>query len=165
MSKFKVQQPAVIHTPTFNKWVETRSKVTEILRELGIELLYPGVHGEYTYTDEAGVAALLPDLIMRSDIYRSNTFTCINYAFRVWNEASLRYGLNTWVPVIGHIPVSPVGRHAWNLILLGDETGLKKDRFLYFEPNDGWMMSIQLELAYQAFPIGEEGYDGEMVFY
>jgi len=82
----------------------------------------------------------------------------------MWNEVSSKYELNTWVPIIGRIPGYD-DRHAWLLLLLGDETGLIRDDFLYCEPNDGWEFCAELELAYQAFPIGEEGYQGEKIFY
>jgi len=47
---------------------------------------------------------------------------------------------------------------------MGNEGGLKTDQFLFFEPNDGWEMG-DLELAYQSFPLGKEGYTGEMIFF
>lgn len=162
MSKFVVK---VEHIPTFKRWVTSRSDVTDKLAALGLEPLYPnGVHSQYYYTDEDGGAKLLPDLILASSLYKANVFTCLNYAFKVWNECSRRYDLNTWVPVIGRIP-NYEPRHAWILTMLGDENGLNLDKFLYFEPYDGWEMGIELENAYQAFPIGEEGYRGELIFY
>lgn len=164
MSKLKGQQP-IIHIPSFNKYEASRFEVTQKLQGLGLEPLYPdGVHGGYFYTDVEGAVKLLPNLIMASDLYKTKIFTCINYAFRVWNECSRRYDLNTWLPVIGRIP-NYEPRHAWNLLLIGDEDGINLDLCLYFEPNDGWEMGTELEAAYQAFPIGEEGYRGEMVFY
>ena len=159
----KDEPSPIIHTPSFTKWQIPRSTVVQAIESLGLQPLYPGVHMWYRYTDQQGVAKLLPNLILKSSLYKQSTFTCINYAFKVWNEVASRFGLNTWVPVIGRIPNVSV-RHAWNLILMGDETGLKTDQFLFFEPNDGWKMG-ELELAYQAFPLGEEGYSGEMVFF
>lgn len=163
MSQLKPQNP-VIHIPSFKRWATTRATVSQKLEALGLQPLYPGVHGTYLFTDTEGCSKLLPNLILKSDLYKAPTFTCINYAFRVWNEVANRYGLNTWVPVIGRIP-NYEPRHAWILVLLGDEYGLDLDKFLYFEPNDGWQMGTEIELAYQAFPIGEEGYKGELVFY
>jgi len=122
------------------------------------------VHKWYSYTNSDGRAVLLPHLLQKSDLYKPSIFTCINYAFEVWNICGRTYELNTWVPVIGRISDSNA-RHAWILIMVGDETGLKKDEFLFFEPNDGWEMGKQLELAYQAFPVGAEDYQGEMIFY
>ena len=163
MSQIKTQQP-VIHIPSFKKWGVQRYYVQQAIKELGLEELYPGVHQWYWYTNEDGVAVLLPYLILKSSLYKKDRFTCINYAYKVWNECSQRFDLNTWVPIIGRIPNVEV-RHAWDLILVGNENGLLPDKFLYFEPNDGWEFNIELETAYQAFPIGEEGYKGEMVFY
>lgn len=163
MSQIKTQQP-VIHIPSFNKWKIGRYQVCQAMQALGLEELYSyGVHRQYWFTDENGVSVLLPNLILKSNLY-VDAFTCVNYAFKVWNECSQRFGLNTWVPVIGRIPNVEV-RHAWSLILVGNEIGLLPDKFLYFEPNDGWDFNIELEAAYQAFPIGEQGYKGEMVFY
>lgn len=163
MSQVKTTAP-VIHIPSFKKWGIPRHYVTQAIKELGLGELYPGVHSWYWYTDEDGVAVLLPNLILKSSLYKKDKFTCINYAYKVWNECSQRFGLNTWLPVIGRIPDVEV-RHAWNLIIVGDENGLLHDKFLFFEPNDGWIFNMELETAYQAFPIGEEGYKGELVFY
>ena len=165
MSKIKVQQPKLIHTPNIKRWATTRATISQKIEELGLEPLYPGgVHQTYYFTDVDGCSKLLPNLILKSDLYKASIFSCINYAFKVWNECSERYELNTWLPVIGRIPNYPV-RHAWNLILLGDEGGIDLGLSLFFEPNDGWQMGTELENAYQAFPIGEEGYTGEKIFY
>jgi hypothetical protein len=165
LSKLKWQDDPVIHIPTFKTWIASRSDVRNVVRALGLEEMMPyGVHGSYAYTDPDGAAKLLPNLLLKSNLYKTARFTCINYAFKVWNECSQRYELNTWVPIIGDIPSSPP-QHSWTLILLGDESGIKKEYCLYFEPNDGWDMGQPLEMAYQAFPIGEEGYVGQKVFY
>jgi len=164
MSKFKLQKP-VIHIPTIKKWLISREAMTEKVVELGFVPLYPdGVHQQYCYTDVEGLAKMLPDLLLASSLYKKDVFTCINYAYKVWNECSGRYGINTWVPIIGRIPNYTV-RHAWQLIMLGNEQGIDLDKSLFFEPNDGWQMGVDLEMAYQAFPIGEEGYLGEFIFY
>lgn len=163
MSKVKIKPPEVIHTPVYKKWGVQNSYIVNVVRSLGLELLYPGAHAWYWYTDLEGCTNLVPHLLLKSSLYKKDVFTCINYAFKVWNEASSRYGLNTWVPVIGRIP-NYEPRHAWNLILLGNVGGLIRDHFLYLEPNDGWDMGIELETAGQAFPVGEEGYQGELVF-
>ena len=162
MSNLKVKT-GVIHTPSFNRYMVSREFVLRHVRGLNLELLYAGVHMWYWYTDTDGVSKLLPNLLLKSDLYKKDIFTCINYSFKVWNEASSRFGLNTWIPVIGRIP-GYTSRHAWNLILVGNKTGLHEEQFLYFEPNGGWEMGIVLEAAGQAFPIGEEGYQGEMAF-
>lgn len=163
MSKIKVQQP-VVHLPSFKRWAVPRGYVQEVITALGLEPLYPGVHNWYWYTDLDGCSKLLPHLLQKSDLYKKDIFTCINYAFKVWLMASSGYNLNTWLPVVGRIPNYMVC-HAWNTILLGNELGLIRDHFLYFEPNDGWAMGTELETAYQAFSIGEEGYTGEKIFY
>jgi len=162
MSKIK-PQVTITHTPSFHKYRASKSIVVRVVEDLGLDLMYRGVHSWYWYTDTAGVVKLLPNLLLKSDLYKKDLFTCINYAFKVWNEASSRFGLNTWIPVIGRIP-GYSSRHAWNLILVGDKTGLHEEQFLFFEPNSGWELSIMLEAAGQAFPIGEEGYQGEVVF-
>ena len=168
MSKVKVQSPVqnpIVHLPSYKKWRVPGTYVDQVVGSLGLTLMYPnGVRKWYHYTDNIGRAALLPHLILKSDLYKADAFTCINYAFEVWNVCGKTYGLNTWVPVIGKIPGTTV-RHAWNLIMVGDETGLLKEEFTYFEPNNGWEMGQLLELAYQSFPIGEEGYTGEFILY
>ena len=162
MSKFVVKTE---HLPSIQKWSVPHTTVESAVSTLGLKLLYPrGVHDWYYYTGVDGSTKLLPDLILASSLYKKDTFTCINYAFKVWNECSSRYGINTWVPVIGKIP-DIESRHAWILIMLGDENGLDLNKFLYFEPNDGWEMGAELEMTYQAFPIGKENYKGEMIFY
>lgn len=166
MSQFrKKEDPApIVHIPRFKTWSVPRYYMTQIVESLGLEPLYPGVHEWYTYTNLEGGIKLVSDLILKSALYKPSKFTCINYAFRVWNEAALRFGLNTWIPVIGRLPDATV-RHAWILILLGDETGFKMEWSRYFEPNDGYQMGEELEMAFQVFPIGEEGYSGELSFY
>ena len=165
MSKF-IAQVSVAHVPSFKKYVASRTDMANLARALGLQELWPyGVHNNYYYTDKSGVVALLPNLILKSNLYRVDKFTCINYAFKVWLECADRYELNTWVPVIGSVPGVVGMKHAWTLILLGDESGIKQADCLYFEPNDGWAMGAELEAAYQAFPIGQLGYAGEKVFY
>ena len=163
MSKFAIDD-GITHIPSIKRWQVSRDVVSGKIATLGLEPLYPGVHADYRYTDEEGGANLLPHLVLKSSLYKP-TFTCINYAFRVWDLCGSLYGLNTWVPVIGKIPAAPDVRHAWILILLGDILGIDLDRSLYFEPNSGFEMGTELEMAYQAFPIGEAGYKGEMAFY
>lgn len=166
MSKLKIQEPVlpIVHLPSYRKWGVPGHYVSQIVKQLGFEPLYPGVHAWYWYTNEKGCVELLPHLILKSGLYKKDIFTCINYAFKGWNECSSRFGLNTWVPLIGRIPGVDV-KHAWILIMIGDEMGLHPDKFLYFEPNDGYSFGVELETAYQAFPIGEEGYQGELLFY
>jgi len=162
MSGFRVTPE---HIPSIKKWTVPEIVISQKLSAFGFQLLYPrGVHNWYSYTDVDGSTKLLPDLILASSLYKKDAFTCINYAFKVWNECSRRYSINTWVPVIGKIP-DIESRHAWILIMLGDENGLDLNKFLYFEPNDGWEMGAELEMTYQAFPIGKENYKGEMIFY
>jgi len=119
MSQFKIKEEPVpiIHIPSFNKWKVPRSYVVQIVESLGLQVLYPGVHAWYSYTDQQGIAKLLPNLILKSSLYKQSIFTCVNYAFKAWNEVATRFDLNTWVPVIGRIPNASV-RHAWNLILV-----------------------------------------------
>lgn len=166
VSTFKITPtPPVVHIPSFQKWGVPRAYVAQILELLGLEPLYPwGVHKWYWYTNEEGALKLVPHLLLKSSLYKPDKFTCINYAFRVWNECSLRFELNTWIVTIGRIP-NYEPRHAWNLIMMGDEKGLIPENFLFFEPNDGWQMGVELEMAYQAFPIGEAGYKGELEFH
>ena len=167
MSKIKVQQPVIpiVHLPSYKKWKVPGTYVDQVVKSLGLQLLYPnGVRKWYAYTNSDGRAALLPHLLQKSDLYKPDAFTCINYAYEVWNICGKTYELNTWVPIIGKIP-GYSDRHAWVLIMVGNETGLLKSEFTYFEPNDGWEMGKPLEMAYQSFPIGAEGYAGEFIFY
>ena len=164
MSRIEFQQP-VVHLPSIRRWGIDRVSLAYVLtKQLGLELIYPyGVHNFYYYTNVDGVAKMLPYIIQKSELYSQDVFTCINFSFEVWNIVAKKFKVNTWLPVIGSIPGFDV-KHAWNLVVVGDETGLRPELFNYFEPNDGWDMGIELENAYQAFPIGEEGYVGELVF-
>jgi len=163
MSQVKVQQP-VTHIPSFKRWSVSRYYAEQALKPFGFEFLYPGgVHANYYYTDTGGVIRLLPHLLFKSNLYKPDIFTCINYAYKVWLECGDKYDLNTWIPVIGRIP-NYKPRHAWILIMTGNEEGFIPEEFLFFEPNDGWDMGIKLEAAGQAFPIGGEGYKGEFIF-
>lgn len=167
MSRIKFASP-VIHTPKFNRWVIGRLALFDQLKAdfPGLEFMYPyGLHNNYFYTDLAGVASLVPDLILNSNLYKEDIFTCFQYAARVWLTAAERYELNTWPPLIGSVKGFPI-KHGFNLIMIGDEEGIKDYRL--FEPNDGFDFSNEwgIELpTYQVFPVGEEGYTPEKILY
>ena len=146
MSKFKVQQP-IQHIPSFREYQISSIAFRPKLEAIGLKIPMYLLDGWYYYTDSAGWATILFDLVFKSSLTKPEKFDCDNYALKAMVTCAERYGLNTMGMVIGNIPQ---GRHAFNIFYLGDD-------FLLWEPNDGFQWSGQ------PFPIGENGYKMEMV--
>jgi len=146
MSKVKVQNP-IVHTPSFKTYEISGFDVATQLKDLGLTIPMFLLDGQYYYTDAEGWATILIDLLVKSDLYKSDKFDCDNYTIKAMTTCAERYGLNTMALAIGDIPQ---GRHAFNLIYTGED-------WLVFEPNAGF------QYGGQAFPIGDNGYKPEMV--
>jgi len=146
MSRIKTQTP-IIHTPSFKTYTIYGATLRTTLDDLGLKTPMAMLDKWYYYTDTEGWGNLLPDLLLKSDLYQSDKFDCDNFALKAMTTSAERYELNTMDFVIGDIPE---GRHAFNMIYTGED-------WLVFEPNIGF------QLGGQAFPIGENGYKLEMV--
>jgi len=150
MSRIKFQQPA-IHIPSFKRYGVQQNYLVSELKKLGLHC-FPVtddyvLDAWYYYTDLEGWEKLLPDLVMRSSLYRKTVFDCEDFALKAQVECALRYGLNSFRMCIGNVPQ---GMHGFNIFPYGNEMGIIG--FRLFEPNDGFPH------AGQAFEIGENGY-------
>jgi len=158
LSKFVVQPP-VVHIPSFEKWGVYGNDIhlyltSNIPKPPNTHIKVPAnpLDGAYWYTDGEGWAKILPDLILKSDLYRKDIFDCDDYALKTMMTCRERYGLNGMFMVIGD---TPSGRHAWNMFIIRTTTGYFYE-LLCFEPNEGFPFSGQ------AFEIGEHGYKPEI---
>ncbi|MDD5082209.1 MAG: hypothetical protein PHU08_02425 [Dehalococcoidales bacterium] len=127
MSKF-LFKPPVIHIPSFKEY---RLPVTDLVRkyeEIGVEVPFPWSDYWYYHTDAEGWAKLLPNLLVRSNLYKAERFDCDKYARKSFIECCERYGLNTLLYTYGSMPL---GAHGWNTFYTGDA-------ILQFEPNEGF---------------------------
>ena len=95
----------------------------------------------YYYTDRAGWAEIISDIVFKSPLYLKNRFDCENFAFRFMSLCAERYGLNADGVIIGD---TPEGRHAWSAWFDGKG-------FFYVEPQTG-----------EVFEVGENKYIGDM---
>jgi len=146
MSKFKTQAP-IVHIPSYKQWGIPMSTMLSKLKALNLSAPMHLLDSQYYYTDSAGWAIILCDLVFKSSLYKPDRFDCDNYALKAMSLCAERFGLNTMGMVIGNIPQ---GRHAFNIIYLGDT-------FLFWEPNEGFSWSGQ------PFPLGENGYTADLV--
>lgn len=146
MSRVKVTSP-IIHTPSFKTYQIANFALKKTLDDLGLDMPMLMLDNWYYYTDVEGWSKLLPDLMVKSSLYKADKYDCDDYAWKAKMTCIERYELNAMAFAIGDIPE---GRHSFCLIYDGDS-------WLTFEPNSGF------GLAGQAFPIGENGYKPELV--
>jgi hypothetical protein len=155
MSQFIVQPP-VVHIPSFKKWGVYGHDIhlyltSNIPGNTHIRVPLNPLDGAYWYTDGEGWAKLLPDLMIKSDLYKQDVFDCDDYALKAMIICRERYGLNGMFAVMGK---TPNGYHMWNMFIIRTNTGYFYE-VLCFEPNDGFPYSGS------AFEIGEHGYEPE----
>jgi len=146
MSRIKITSP-IIHTPSFRTFQIDAATLKGRLANIGLTTPMGMLDGRYYYTDAEGWSKLLPDMVMKSNLWAADKYDCDDYAWKAKMTCVDRFGLNAIAFVIGDIPE---GRHSFNLIYTGVD-------WLVFEPNIGF------GLAGQAFPIGNEGYKPELV--
>ena len=87
---------------------------------------------KYYYTDRAGWAEIISDIVFNSPLFQTDKFDCDNFAFRAMSLCAERHGINACGVAIG---ASPFGRHAWNVIYDGEG-------FVFFEPQTGEFIEI-----------------------
>jgi hypothetical protein len=139
--------------PEYNNWGVQRSYLVNQLTDIDpINLDGLLIDTWYFYTDLGGWSLILPDLLIESDLYRTNRFDCEDYAMKAAGICAERYGLNSFRLVIGTINGNG---HGFNIFPYGDETGIQG--WLLWEPNDGY------EWAGNAFEIGENGYSPRLI--
>jgi len=124
VSKFKTQTP-IIHIPSFTEYKISASELSIEYKSLGITIPFPISDNWYYFTDSDGWAKILPDIILKSDLYKADKFDCEDYAMKAMLLCAERYGLNTLRYTYGD---TPMGRHGFNTFWVGDI-------FQVFEPN------------------------------
>ena len=149
MSKFKVQQP-VIHLPSFKEYKISGAELARKYERLGVEMPFPRSDNWYYHSDDVGWAKILPDLVIKSSLYKEDKFDCEDYALRAQGACAERYGLNTLRYTYGKMPL---GAHGFNSFWVGD-------RFMVFEPNEGFFKYLDGNLV---FEWGENSYQPKAV--
>jgi len=155
-TKIKIQPPVTI-LPSYKTYGVQQYYFLREVQKLGIDT-FPKtddfiLNAWYYYTDLDGWSKILPDLVLKSSLYKQDVFACDGYAIKAQVECALRYGLNSMRFCIGRMPL---GMHGFDIFPYGDELGIHG--LLLFEPNEGF------DWAGNAFEIGCEGYEPKMVF-
>lgn len=127
MSKFKVQQP-VIHIPSFREYKISGKALARHYDDLSIAMPFARSDSQYYHSDVAGWAKIVPDLVVKSNLYRPDRTDCDWYARKAFVVCCERYGLNTLLYTYG---IMPLGAHGWNTFWVGD-------CLMQFEPNEGF---------------------------
>jgi len=125
---------------SFTKFEIPGVNYRNLLLAQGWEIPMGMLDTKYFYTDAAGWASVLSDMMFSSLLYAPETFDCEDYALKAVVVATEKYGLNSLGLVVGKMPQ---GWHGWNFFYVGD-------RFMMLEPNLGF------NLGY--FELGENGY-------
>lgn len=146
MSKIRVSQP-IVHVPSFKEYSIGGRELKAKIEALGMVLPFPLRDSWYYHSDLDGWVSLVVDLAFSSSLYKADRFDCDDFALKAYIVCRERYGLNTLAAVDGDMPL---GRHGFNMLFTGDE-------FLLWEPNSGFDCSGQM------FPIGEFGYQPDLV--
>ncbi len=140
MCKLKVRQP-IVHIPGFTEYKISGHDLASKYTELDIKMRFPRSDTWYYHTDEKGWMKVLADLAFKSSLYKKDRFDCEDYALKAQVVCAERYGLNSLRYTYG---IMPLGYHGFNSCWTGD-------RFLLFEPNEGFSGS-------PVFEIGENNY-------
>ena len=127
MSKFRVQQP-VTHIPSFKEYKIDANTLVKKYYDLGIEIPFPVSSYWFFHTDIEGWAKILPDLVLKSNLYKKDRTDCEWYALKAYITCRERYGLNTLPYTYG---IMPLGAHGFNSFWTGDIVML-------LEPNEGF---------------------------
>ena len=130
MSKFLIKSP-VIHISSFKEYRIYGADLAGKYEAIGISAPFPRSDHWYYHTDAAGWAKILPDLLIKSNLYKTDRFDCDKYARKAFIECCERYGLNTLLYTYGQMPLGP---HGWCTFYTGDAV-------LQFEPNEGFINS------------------------
>ena len=127
MSKFRVNA-SINHLPSFKEYRIPGEELASHYKALDIALPFARSDSWYYYTDVKGWAKILPDLVVKSNLYRKDRTDCDWYARKAFVVCCERYGLNTLLYTYGSMPL---GAHGWNTFWVGDH-------FMQFEPNEGF---------------------------
>ena len=149
MSRLKTRSP-VIHTPSFREYYISGANLLAKYQSAGIEKPFPTSDSWYYHTDEEGWASLIRYLALKSSLYKADKFDCEDYAMKAMLLCAELYGLNSLRYTYGKMPL---GYHGFNTCWTGD-------RFLVFEPNEGFASKLDGNLI---FEMGENEYEPMVV--
>jgi len=127
MSQIKIGTP-VIHIPSFKEYKISGSDLLAEYLKLGVNKPFPISDSWYYHTDIEGWSKILPDILLKSNLYKQDRFDCEDYAMKAQVICAERYGLNTLRYTYG---LMPLGHHGFNSFWTGDE-------IMLFEPNEGY---------------------------
>ncbi|GAI63548.1 unnamed protein product [marine sediment metagenome] len=127
MSRIKVQQP-IIHIPSFKEYKISGAELARKYEALGVKMPFPRSDSWYYHSDDVGWAKILPDLVIKSSLYKPDKFDCDKFARKAFITCCERHGLNTLLYTYGTMPLGP---HGFNSFWVGD-------RFMLLEPNEGF---------------------------
>jgi len=149
VSKIKVQQP-VIHLPSFKEYKISGAELAKKYEALGVAMPFPRSDSWYYHSDDVGWAKVLSNLVIKSSLYKKDKRDCDWYARKAYVECCERYELNTLLYTYGKMPL---GAHGFNSFWVGD-------RFMLFEPNEGFFNYLDGNLV---FELGENSYQPKAV--
>jgi len=144
MSRLKVQQP-IVHTPSFKEYKISGPELAKKYEGLGIEMPFPRSDNWYYHSDAEGWAKILPDMVIKSSLFKPDRTDCDWYARKAFVVCCERYGLNTLLYTYGKMPLGP---HGFNSFWVGDG-------MMLFEPNEGFVDYLDGNLV---FELGENEY-------
>jgi hypothetical protein len=125
---FKLQSPIAPHIPSFKEYSISGGELAAIYRKLGVKMPFPRSDSWYYFTDAEGWAKILPDLVLKSNLYKTDKFDCDKYARKAFITCCERYGLNTLLYTYGDMPL---GAHGFCSFWTGET-------IMLFEPNEGF---------------------------
>ena len=141
MSKIKISTN-IAHLPSFKEYRISAQELVQKYSDLGVEIPFPVSDSWYYHTDRVGWAKIVPDLLIKSSLYKQDRFDCEDMALKAQTTCTERNGLNTLRYTYGSMSL---GFHGFNTLWTGDA-------FLIFEPNSGYQLESPL------FEIGMFGY-------
>ena len=127
MSKIKVQNP-IVHTPSFREYKISGQDLMAKYQGLGLDIRVPPSDNWYYHTDDVGAASLISSLVLKSSLYKEDRRDCDWYAKKAYVTCCELFDLNSLLETRGQMPL---GYHAFLTWWVGD-------RFIIFEPNEGF---------------------------
>ena len=127
MSEIVWKQP-IIHIPTFKEYKISGAELARKYEALGIDMPFPRSDSWYYHSDAEGWAKILPDLMIKSNLYKPDKRDCDKFARKAFIECCWRYDLNTLLYTYGDMPLGP---HGFNSFWTGEI-------LMLFEPSEGF---------------------------
>lgn len=128
--------------PKFNTYAISLPALMAEYQNIGVSNPFNPSDGWYYYTDRAGWAAVLTNLLISSSLYQPDKFDCDDYSLKAQVLCAERYGLNALRYTFGIIPA---GGHGFCTAWAGSD-------FIIFEPNEGFNEDVLIELGGEYVP-------------